>query len=121
LLDASHTDFVFENYSRAWSKEHTKMLLSRGLIYGAYMDGALAGFVGRHTEGSMGMLEVLPAFRRKGLGQDLERFIIDVVLNENKTPYAHIVLGNDISLKLQNKIDGIALADKLVSWFRVER
>lgn len=39
---------------------------------GAFLDGVLAGFIGIHEEGSIGMLEVLPAYRRRSLGYALE-------------------------------------------------
>ena len=41
------------------------------MFFGAFVDGQLAGFVGEHSEGSMGMLEIFPAYRRRGLGYSL--------------------------------------------------
>ena len=38
-----------------------------GRLFGLYEGGRLAGFIGLHHEGSMGMLEILPEFRRRGL------------------------------------------------------
>ncbi|MFQ7452543.1 MAG: GNAT family N-acetyltransferase [Flavonifractor plautii] len=38
-------------------------------MLGAFVDGTLAGFAGFHGEGSIGLLEVLPAYRRRGLGK----------------------------------------------------
>ena len=86
LLDESFLDFVFDNYSRAWNRDHTKKLLTNGLLWGAYVDNEIIGFVGRHSEGSMGLLEILPKFRRQGYGRELEHFIIGKVMNENRIP-----------------------------------
>ncbi|MCL2556220.1 MAG: GNAT family N-acetyltransferase [Firmicutes bacterium] len=120
LLNEKHLDFVFDNYSRAWNKDHMKKLLNRGLIWGAYLNDEIIGFVGRHSEGSMGLLEILPKFRRQGFGKELEYFIIEKVFSEGKIPYAHIVIGNDVSMDLQTKIDGLEIASKLATWIRVE-
>jgi len=120
LLNETHLDFVFETYSRAWNKDHMKNQLNKGLIWGAYLNGEIIGFVGRHGEGSMGLLEILPKFRRQGFGQELEYFIINKVLEENKIPYAHIVLGNDVSMNLQTKINGLETASRFTTWIRAE-
>ena len=120
LLDEDFTDIVFKNYSRARDSEYIKKLLRRKWIYGAFLGKELVGFVGRHSDGSMGLLEVLPKYRRMGLGRDLEHFIIGVVLDEKKTPYAHIVLGNEVSMCLQNSVEGVEQANRLVTWFRAD-
>ena len=44
-----------------------------GALWGHFTaEGRLAGFLGIHSEGSMGMLEVVPEFRRRGIAQALE-------------------------------------------------
>jgi len=120
LLKEQDADFVFENYSRAWSKDHIKKLLQRDLIWGAYIGDEIVGFIGRHIEGAMGLLEILPKFRRQGFGKELEYFIIDKVLDENKIPYAHIVQGNDVSMSLQGKIEGLEVATRLATWVKID-
>ena len=56
--------------------EYVEDRLKAGVIFGAFVDGRLAGFVGEHHEGSMGMLEVVPEFRRRGIAQALEAALI---------------------------------------------
>ena len=63
----------------------------------------VAGFIGTHSEGSMGMLEVLPEFRRKGYGLALEQFLIAWHLSRGWTPFGHVIDGNEPSLRLQQK------------------
>ncbi|MFQ9917932.1 MAG: GNAT family N-acetyltransferase [Flavonifractor plautii] len=49
-------------------------------MLGAFVDGTLAGFAGFHGEGSIGLLEVLPAYRRRGLGEALLRGAVRLAL-----------------------------------------
>ena len=72
-------------------------------MWGVFDGGRLAGFIGTHSEGSMGMLEVLPEFRRKGYGLALEQFLIAWHLSRGWTPFGHVIDGNEPSLRLQQK------------------
>lgn len=75
-----------------------------GRAWGLYENGALAGFIGVHSEGSMGMLEIFPEYRRKGYGYALEAFAIGLHLRRGWTPYSQVVRGNEASVKLQEKV-----------------
>ena len=44
-------------------RDYVAERLAAGAMTGAFLDGVLAGFIGIHEEGSIGMLEVLPAYR----------------------------------------------------------
>lgn len=57
-----------------------------------------------HDDGSMGMLEILPPFRRRGYAAQLEAFLIAAALSDGRTPYCHVVDGNEASLRLQQKM-----------------
>lgn len=59
--------FVLENYHNPGAYEsHIRGRIAEGMVAGQ-VDGQLAGFAGVHQEGALGMLEVVPAFRRRGL------------------------------------------------------
>ncbi len=73
------------------------------------------GFIGRHPEGSMGLLQVFPAYRRRGFGEELESYMINRFLEEGRIPYAHIIEDNFKSMKLQKKL-GYEVADEKVYW-----
>ena len=75
-----------------------------GRLFGLYENGTLAGFIGLHHEGSMGMLEILPEFRRKGYGFTLEAFLIDWHLQRGWVPWCHVIDGNSASTALQKKL-----------------
>ncbi len=89
--------------------------IAAGRMWGAFEDGALAGFIGTHAEGSMGILEVLPEFRRRGYGLALERFLIAWHLARGWTPFAHVIDGNEASIRLQKKA-GMVCADLPTIW-----
>ena len=85
------------------------------MFFGAFVDGQLAGFVGEYSEGSMGMLEIFPAYRRRGLGYALECFQINRYLSQGRVPFDQVVVGNEKSMSLQKKV-GMELSRDTVSW-----
>ena len=78
--------------------------IEHGALFGVFESDALAGFAGFHDDGSMGMLEILPPFCRRGYAAQLEAFLIAAALKEGRTPYCHVVDGNEASLHLQRKM-----------------
>ena len=89
--------------------------IAAGQMWGLFEDGRLAGFIGMHSEGSMGLLEILPEFRRRGYGYQLEAYLIALHLQRGWTPYCHIVYGNEASLRLQEKL-GLSFAKLPAIW-----
>ncbi len=87
-----------------------------GVMLAAEIDGNLAGFMGRHIECAMGMLEVLSQYRRRHVGEALERSYINTLLAQGTTPYCHVEVANKASLSLQKKL-GLVFSPKLVYWF----
>lgn len=73
-------------------------------VFGAIFDGKLAGFIGRHFDGSMGMLEVFDDFRRRGIGAALEKFLIGYIMTFMRTPHCDVYIDNPASLSLQQKL-----------------
>lgn len=121
-LDESFAQKVFENYSmnNVISKEEIARDLSVNESVGAFCDNELAGFVGQHSDGSMGMLEVLSKYKRMGLATELAKRIANKVLLKGETPYGHIKLNNTASFALQNKLDN-EYTDKLVAWGMIKK
>jgi len=115
-LDERHIDFVCGHYAMALERDYLLERLSSGSVFGAYYQGDPAGFIGRHSEGSIGMLEVLPQYKRRGIGTALACFMIRRVLSLGETPYAHIFVGNEASLQMIRRIPGAVLLDECVAW-----
>ena len=90
------------------SRDEMAARLAAGGFTGAFLPGPqgrqLAGFIGQHPGGSMGMLAVLPQFRRMGLGAALEAHAIARLLRQGRVPFCHIFAGNRASLALQKKL-----------------
>lgn len=72
------------------------------------------GYIGQHPEGSMGLLYIFPEYRRHGYAEELERFQINEIVSQGRTPYAHIIEDNEKSLALQKKLGAIFADDKIV-------
>ena len=118
-LTAEHLDFLQENYRREDS-EYLSWLLERKAVFGAFRAGELIGIIGKHAEGAMGLLEILPAFRRQGVGESLERFLIARELEQGFVPYCQVFTDNQASLALQQKL-GLTLAKDTVIWLKETR
>lgn len=114
LLDESYAPFVAAHYAMNPEVEHARERIRAGML-GAFVGGELAGFISTHEEGSMGMLEVLPAYRRRRLGFALEAALINHLLRMGKTPFGQVFEDNDASLRLQEKL-GMAFAGGRIFW-----
>ena len=95
--------------------DYIKERIASGRLWGIFLDGALSGFAGFHDEGAMGMLEILPEFRRHHLGQKLEMFLIDKAMEEGRKAYCNVYASNKASAALQEKL-GLKRGDILTWW-----
>lgn len=106
---------VLEGYSLFHDPEYIEDRLCAGVMFGAFVDGMLAGFIGEHEEGSMGMLEVFPTYRRRGLAIALESYQINRFLAEGRVPFDQVIVTNDKSRSLQRKL-GLVLSQETITW-----
>lgn len=115
-LTMEDMDFVLENYHNPGAYEsHIRGRIAEGMVAGE-ADGQLAGFAGVHQEGALGMLEVVPAFRRRGLAEALEAAVIGRVLDQGGFPYCHVRLGNTASESLQEKLGLVFDGKRTLVW-----
>ena len=94
--------------------------MEKGWIFGAFVEGTLAGFIGMHTEGSIGFLTVFPEYRRRGIGTALETFLINEMLERGFTPYGQTEEGNTASHRLQETL-GLCFSKEMVYWMQKNR
>ena len=113
-IEPAEAAFVFQHYSHASNFEYIQYCIEQGMI-GAYKDSQLMGFIGCHGEGSMGLLEVLPQYRRQGLALCLGAALMAKLLQQGRTPYSQVVVGNEASIALQKR-SGMQPADTTVCW-----
>lgn len=108
-------EVIRNNYDKLTEYELEKIRSMNNLYVGHDDSGEMVGFVGNHLEGSMGILEVLPKHRRNGYGTELEKFMINHVLEKGITPFCQVEAGNEKSSKLQQKL-GLKESSKRVYW-----
>ena len=109
------TEFVKNNYSTLDDEELQQVIRNRQLYLGYEKDGTCVGFIGQHMEGSIGLLEILPAHRRKGYGTELEAFMIGEMLRQGLIPYGQFKTDNHASRALQEKL-GMRIMEGSIAW-----
>lgn len=115
LLPVEQAAWVYAHYSHPFGGVvYMEGVLRRGML-GAYVDGALAGFVGFHDEGSIGMLEVLPRYQRRGLGKALLHGAVRLALERGMIPFGQVFYGNTASLALQKRA-GMQVSEPVLFW-----
>lgn len=104
----------------SYSAEDVRGLMRAHAMLGALVDSKLAGFIGRHGDGSMGMLTVLDGYRRRGIGEELERDMISLVMLEGRVPICDVYADNAPSVALQKKL-GLTAARGYTFWTHTDR
>lgn len=114
-LEESHLSFVLQNYQMVPDEGYILDRLRSGTMYGVFVGEKPVGFIGMHTEGSLGMLEILPEYRKRGLAFALEAYAINRILEKGWTPFGQIMVGNLASMRLQQKL-GLTVSQKTCCW-----
>lgn len=114
-IGTEYLDTVTAHYEAMDDPDYLRERMEKGWMFGAFIDGQFAGFIGLHAEGSLGMLQVLPEYRGKKIGKALETYIINLSLELGHTPFGQIVDGNEISMKLQESL-GLCFSKTKVFW-----
>ena len=117
VLDDNYFNIVRKNYNLG-SDDYIHFVLKENNVLGGFVDGELIGFVGTHLEGSMGMLEVFPEFRRFGYGRQLSSAILNKVIDSGQIPYCQVLKDNIPSINLQ-KQGNFTISEKEVIWLSV--
>jgi tRNA (guanine37-N1)-methyltransferase len=120
-LGVEYIDFVHSTYSLGLDRDYVAERVAAGAVLGAFLDegdepaAEPIGYMGIHGEGSMGMLEVLPAHRRQHVGESLQLTLTSLRLAGGHIPYGQVIVGNDASLALQRKL-GFTISTPDVTW-----
>ena len=114
LLTPEYAPFVREHYEQEHEESYLRERIEAGM-FGAFKNGEPVGFIGTHAEGSMGILQILPAYQHRGLGIALEAAMIGLELQKGHIPYGQLFTDNARSRKLQEKL-GMTFADGQIAW-----
>lgn len=115
VLTEEFIPFVTEHYSEIGTEEYVTDRIRHGAVYGAFYDEKIVGFIANHEEGSIGMLYVLPEYRKRHVAMALETYCMNLAIERSEIPYGQIVLGNKPSISLQEKM-GICFARETIVW-----
>ena len=72
--------FVAEHYSEIGSPEYVTERILHGAVYGAFYEEKIVGFIADHEEGSIGMLYVLPEYRKRHVAMALETYCMNLAV-----------------------------------------
>lgn len=96
--------------------EYLSEQAKKGQLFSARLNGQFAGFIGFHGDGSTGLLEVLPEFRRRGIGQCLEKYMVNLCLDRGWVNYGHIYTDNAASFALQESLGLTVDREHVLYW-----
>lgn len=113
-LTLDDLEYVNQHYHYE-EREYLARRIWAGLMFGAYDGDRLVGFIGVHGEGSGGMLYVDREYRRQGIAESLEAYLLNRCIERGWIPYGHVMEGNEASELLQEKM-GLYKASKKLYW-----
>jgi GNAT superfamily N-acetyltransferase len=114
-LDRGTEKVVLAHYCTVGDPAYIEKLLREETMYGVYAGDTLAGFAGFHPEGSIGLMEIFPEFRRRGYGAALQSYLANLMLDRGYVPFGQIFPDNRKSLALQRKL-GFQISQERLYW-----
>ncbi len=116
VLGEEAVPFMVEHYDHpSATVKHMTERVRDGLMLGAFRDGDFMGFAGLHEEGAIGMLTVLPEYRRQGVATALVLELARRLMDAGRVPYTHVHTTNAASMALQEKL-GFVRSEHTVTW-----
>lgn len=109
--------YLFEKYNHISRKEgYIKSAISRGMLK-CVQDGHIAGFIGEHPEHAMGLLFVDENYRRIGIARELEKAMINKMIEKGRVPIDHVDKENGASLLLQGSLPNMVVDEGYIDWY----
>lgn len=115
VLSTDYADYIDSFYKPIGPGETSFDALNKKNVLGLFENGVLAGIIGRHPEGCVGMLHIFENYRRKGYAEILEKSMINKLLKENQKVFCEVKADNSISNHLQTKL-GMIKGNKSLYW-----
>jgi hypothetical protein len=101
-LGPEHAAYIYQHYSAraATNVAYLRERIEQAPAVGVMVAGVLAGFVMTHEELTMGVMEVLPEYRRMGLATRLNANLVMRMRERSLPCIIEIVMGNHASMRL---------------------
>jgi Acetyltransferases len=101
-LSPSDAEYIYENYEykQYCNVEYIKERIERGPALGIKKDNKLAAWVMTQDDGAIGLLTVIPEYRRKGLARELMLSMVKCLRNVGQVPFMQIEEDNIPSMTL---------------------
>ena len=114
-LGIQYLPIVNDFYQALGPDENNAEAFENEEVLGIFENHMLAGVIGRHPEGCIGMLHIFNEYRRKGFGEALEKAKINDLLDRNERIFEEVIEGNNASSFLQEKL-GLVKGEKTIYW-----
>jgi len=111
--DASYLYMNFD-YSEYTNVAYIKERINKSVSAAVRIQDKLVAWAAIHDDGAIGMLHVLPQFRRQGLAKEVTIYIINKLRGLGKLPFAHIEENNFKSINLVESLGFVK--DRSVHW-----
>ena len=112
-LNMKNFDYVCNHYESDASYIKSRI---EDLMLGIFYKDEIAGFIGIHEDGSMGLLFVDENFRQKGFGTLLEKTLISHMRKNGRSCFGQIETTNELSLIVHKKA-GYKISEEISYWF----
>ncbi len=94
--------FIIQHYTYG-DAAYVHDRISHNMLFVGRVGEEPIGFIGLHPEGAMGLLHIVPAWRRKGYARGLESWLCTSLMARGRIPFGDIVISNTASLRLHEK------------------
>ena len=115
-IGREYFEFIKENYSTPIEEAYLLERIDANVFVGAFIEKQIVGFAGRHIEGTIGFVEVIREYRRLGIAQALEQYLMQKLIAENEIIYLQVEVDNYPSMQLHEKL-GYERSDDIITWY----
>lgn len=115
VLDETYIDMLNKCYKALGPGEDNAERIKSKEVLGLFVDNKLAGFIGRHPEGCLGMLQIFEPYRKKGYATILEKAKINDLINRKQKVFSEVVENNFVSHHMHESL-GYTKGAKTIYW-----